>query len=173
MTKQDLSLLAIRLLAVYLISQGLLAIPDLYILASIPPEQLPGNLALLGYGLAIITPFAAGLFFFIASTTMAKWICPNEGNANGSGTATAANAAPLAFATLGLFIIATTLSRIIATAASIYQQSLISEREPEYFNDPSMLGYSVTLLLGISLFAGVRFWVALYQQLKTFGLKNK
>lgn len=171
MNAESLSLIGIRLIAIYLMASGIVQMTYLPLIFSDTSQDYFMQTV---YVLAIVSPLMVGIIFFAFSRLFSKLV---------SGTSLPTESAEVgarieelqgvAFAIAGLLIVAIRFPIFVRVILFINQSAELNEGEAEYFSNPHFLAELFVLLLGLSLFFGARFWARIYREFREFGLKNR
>ena len=171
MNKESLSLIGIRLIAIYLIASGLIILPNFPQLWSVPT---PDSSYVLGYVIALVAPLVVGVTLYLVSTPLSKLICKGLDSDQTSDANTKINEFHgIALSITGLIILAIKFPGFIGVILQINQTAVFNDRQVEYFSNFYFLSELLVLILGISLFFGAKFWVNFYIWFQQFGLRNK
>lgn len=171
MNAESLSLIGIRLIAIYLIASGIVQMNYLPLIFS---DRSQDYVMQTVYVLAFVSPFMVGIIFYAFSRPFSKLV---------SGTSLPAESAEVgakieelqgvAFAIAGLLIVAIRFPSFVEEILRIFHTAKLNDGRVEIFSSPLFLAEFFVLLLGLSLFFGARFWTRLYGEFREFGLKDK
>ena len=173
MNKDEISLISVRVLGLYLIAKGILALPDLYALINLVGAEGYEDLVYVDYAAAILAPLVLGLLFIFFSLPIAKWLSGRSASNVSTESASLPEIQSIAFSVLGLFIIFISGPRLLSTIISINKSNSFTDQPVGYFEAPIFLTSFSGVILGILLFIGARFWVNLYRWFREFGLEKK
>ena len=110
-TRSDISILAVRILALYLIAQGVSALPAL---ASYWRNEWFTSSMRVTYLVAIVSPVVIGVAMLALSGVLARRLIPG-GEAQAKPAAGLSDIQSVAFATFGLLLIASTIPDLFAS----------------------------------------------------------
>lgn len=171
MNAESLSLIGIRLIAIYLIASGIIQLTYLPLIFS---DTNQDYLMQSVYVLAIISPFMVGIIMYAFSRPFSKLVSGSPVSAqNAQNLSNIEQLQGVAFAITGLLIIAIRLPSFVGEILRIFHTAKLNDGRVEIFSNPPFLAELFILLLGLSLFFGARFWTRLYGELREFGLKDK
>ncbi len=173
----SVALISVRIMGLFLMSQGILALPNLYMLGQISETDdfdfLP--LMYVMFSGAILAPLLLGLIVVLFSRYIARWVCPSNVELIEEKTPSLSEVQSLAFSVLGLLIVFTSLPDLVSAWVSIYQSNANPVTDPPigYFSTTVFISPFLALVFGFLLFVGARFWVRLYVAFRQFGLNKK
>jgi hypothetical protein len=169
MTRSDISILAVRLLALYLIVQGISHLPVLAQLWRSEVEFM--QTSRLWYSVTMTAPIVLGLAMFVSSRVIACWILPSEGVPDDpkAGVATYQS---VAIGTFGLFLIAFAIPQLWTSILVLKENSIGVRRPKSFYEDPYVVGELVSLVLGVVLLTGARYWARLVARFRDLGYEN-
>ena len=163
--RNDLSLAAVRLLALYLVIQAFRNAAPMYALwrANSPPEDS-------GLGVwivfAAVAPLVVGAALAVFSRSVARWVAPgaDEGAESTPGIAVLQS---VAIGTFGLFLIAVDLPRLVSNVLSLSARNGAFRTSYRLLEDPLFLRSAVSV--GIALCVGAPFWSRLITAFRGLG----
>jgi hypothetical protein len=169
MTRSDISLLAVRLLALYLIVQGISYLP---VVAQLwRPENEYMRASRVWSSVVMTAPIVLGLVMFVSSRVIAHWILPSEGVPD-DPTAGVATYQSVAIGTFGLFLIAFAIPQLWSAILVLKENSIGVRRPKSFYEDPYVVGELVSLVLGVVLLTGARYWARLVARFRDLGYEN-
>ena len=173
MNAKVLALISVRVLGLFLIGQGILALRNLYVLINIPADYVITPMLYSIHTAAIFAPLALGLAVIIFSKSLARWVCPTHMESEGENVPRLPEIQSVAFSVLGLLIVFLSIPDLINSLISIYQSNAVNERQASYISNPVFLSPLLSTVFGILLFVGAGYWVRLYRKFREFGLNEK
>ena len=172
MSKTDVSIIAIKILALYLIAIGITELPNAYVLANLDPNNDIWGHEMFLFISAVLTPLTLGIILLFFSNKIGEVITPKSQNTKGTNINNSELLA-ISFAVLGLYLTSLLLHKISYYIASTYYQNYSLITDKNYFDNPAFVALVVSLIFSLSLFIGTKFWVKLFYAFQEFGLKNK
>ena len=173
MTRGDISLLAVRLLALYLIADGISVLPSLRMLPRIGDlwEEDITRLAWFAYGLAIILPVCLGLLALLFSRALARGITPRRAEEEPlrAGLSDIQSAAT---GTFGLLLLAVTLPQLITSIAMHQPTRPHTKEEVSLFDDAYFVAEFATTLMALFLCTSAGLWVRMIRSFRNLGWKE-
>jgi len=163
LTRSDLSLIAVRVVALYLIANGITSAPYLYMVWNSEMYEEFGNRWWLT--VAGSSSITMGLLLFFLSRPFARLVMPTgvqaeEPPANLSGIQS------VAISTIGLFVIVLSLPDLLVGLATFSPASGRATGEAlRWYEDLQILAALVRVVLGVVLCTGPSYWA---RQLKKF-----
>lgn len=172
MTRGDISLLAVRLLALYLIADGISRLPGLTMLPHVGDyrEDIT-RLAWLTWGFAIILPVCLGLLALLFSRALAWSITPRRAEEEPlrAGLSDVQSAAT---GTFGLLLLAVTLPQLITSIAMHQPTRPNTKEEVSLFDDAYFVAEFATTLMALFLCTGAGLWVRMIRSFRNLGWKE-
>lgn len=171
MTRREITSLALKLLAIYLLVQIILAIPNLFPLYSMGREVYETNysaLALYGAAVAaiVIGLAAAFLIWQLANRAMERTTHEAEDK-------TLSGLEPAILAALGLFLLIDAIVSFSYLSSSAYMQYMGSEPSEIALQTKAQLSaYGLQVVIGISLILRSEGWERLLRNARTAGLSK-
>lgn len=164
-------MLGIRLISIYLLAKGVIALPNLVEIWTYPETD---SYLVINYTLAILMPIFVGVALFLLSKKLSNFVCGDiEIEESEYTNLTSNDLYNLGFSLAGLFIIVFKIPDYINVIVNINLTANMNDRQAEYFSNPHFLSEFGVILIGIFLFFGSRFWVRLYKWAQGLGLENK
>lgn len=165
--------MAVRIIGLYLIAQGILELPNLFFLVQFPEGQELSPVLRILHTSAILAPIIMGIMVLAFSSVIASMIYSVPSDNGREDQISMIGLESLGFAILGLVIIFISFPELSSASIAIYQNNSISDRPVNYFLTPEFISPLVGIILGFVLFVGVKFWVRLYGLFKGFVLAGK
>jgi hypothetical protein len=167
-TKESLSLIGIRLVAIYLIASGVVLLPNLAQLWVGPADSD----MVIGYVIVVVSPLVIGVALYAVSLRISNTVCNGLGASEPRPELGADELHGIALSVAGLLIVATSLPDLVAIVVQIRQASEWNDRQVEYLSNPRLVSELVVLAFGVSMFSGARFWIRLYRRFRAFGVRD-
>jgi len=167
LTRSDVSLLAVRLFALYLIAEGVSASPALHGILSDQGMSAAQRLTL---STAIVGMAVVGVAVLVFSPALARRLMPATG-AQSDSPANLAQIQSTAIATFGLILIATTLPNLAGTAVLMIERPS-DEGFMGSYGRAAMASEIAALVIGIVLCTGASFWTRLLAKFRDLGYEN-
>lgn len=164
MNKKEIAKLACRILSVYNIVKA----------ASLVFMSLYGSnlTTFLQFSPSFILLFALGIVLWLAADQLAGAMISDFDTQEGATGFSIEDAYNVAFATLGLFVLATALPELISSVMKIYIADQIRFSGIKQTSIIGVIQYTVQLLIGLGLFAGSRGLVRIVRTLREAGYKE-
>ena len=173
-SRSDISLLAVRVFALYLIAQGVISFPAL---VSYWRGGWLKSSQQLAYTAVIVSPVVIGLAVLAFSALLARRVLPQTETPTGPA-ARLSDVQSVVFATFGLLLIATTVPGLLGSYlehADIvpvdefeYRQRT-GEARPRWLDDPMVVSQIASIVMGILLCTGASFWTRLLSKFRNLG----
>jgi len=170
-----LAKIAIRIVAIYLVTQGVLNATGLASVFTSPfsKEVTTGQLSIVLL-IHFLVPLLFGLFLWLLSNKLASLIVGNS-NVDLSTTINTRQLQSIALSSVGLVVIFTTLPDLVNLLMTTFSSS--NKVDDVTIISPGaiahLVGLSLKVLFGLLLIFGARFWSGLLHSLKGFGLYEK
>ena len=171
-----LAKISIRIVAIYLVAQGVLQSTSIssVFLNSLSADVTLAKISLL-YIVMILFPLLFGLALWLVADKLAALIVGKAGGEALSVPVKSHQLQSVALGTVGLVMMFTALPSFLQQLIYIYSNTNVID-DVRAFN-PGMLaqlvGTSLNLLSGLLLVLGARFWSSLLHKVKGFGLSEK
>ncbi len=162
-TRSDISLLAVRIFALFLIAQGVSALPALYALwrnELFTPSQR------VAYSAAIVSTAVIGLAVLALSGVLARRLIPRT-EAQAAPTARLSDIQSVAFATFGLLLIATTVPKLLGTILRCVELTSWTVEKP------MLLSQVASIAIGVLLCTGASYWTRLLAKFRNLGYEEQ
>lgn len=166
-----LAKIALRVLAVYIISIGILELPQIATM-NIASQDV-GTLIFFTFIFMDIAPFALGVTIWLLAPRIGGWIVGKSVSAVPAKSVSTADLQTIAFVTIGLLIAIQASAYIIGV---IYSSLLIAtwpgghDKYPPLFLSPMFGAQIAKLVLGLALLFGAKFFTQLFRRFREFGL---
>lgn len=173
MPPQVLSKIAIRIVAIYMIAQGIIQLSGSIVtqLAFNSIQKIDGSLFI-----AIIftmLPLLSGLLIWFFSNALSKWVAGEAPTSEEKEALNITNIQAVALSTIGLVLIFTTVPTLLTSLLQIFSADRVFEGKRIY--DAGQVGFVIgtflEVLLGILLVVGANFWSRVLYHFRQFGLK--
>lgn len=166
-----LAKIALRVLAVYMISIGILELPQIATM-NIASQDV-GTLIFFTFMFMEVAPFALGVTLWLLAPRIGDWMVGKSVAAAPAKSVSTADLQTIAFVTIGLLIAIQAGAYIIGV---IYSSLLIASwpdeanRYPSLFRNPMFGAQIAKLVLGLALLFGAKFFTRLFRRFREFGL---
>ena len=176
MTRADISLLAVRLLALYVIAGGISMLPGLTALPRVGLGEYEFTRGLwIAYGMATILPVCLGVLALVFSRALARRITPSrpeDADVADTPRAGVRDIQSAAIGTFGLLLLAVTLPRLIATLATHRLPDRFHAEKSSLFEDKFFVAQLATAVMALLLCTGAGLWVRLIRRFRNLGWKE-
>ncbi len=170
-TRSDISLLAVRIFALYLIAVGVSSLP---VLSSLWRNELFTPSQRVAYSAAIVSTAVIGLAVLALSGVLARRLIPRT-EAQAAPTARLSDIQSVVFATFGLLLIATTVPKLLSTILRYVELTRGGD------DDSVQLGYEKSMVLsqvasiaiGVLLCTGASYWTRLLAKFRNLGYEEQ
>lgn len=170
MTNRGIAVLAVRLLALYLLVDSVTGLPAAYAVLSGAGSAADDVHYWLLVG-AQVSPLLLGLLLWLAAGPLASVLLPRRTAAPEPVTVRAEGWYALAFAAVGLLVTIEALPQLLEVAAAVHRRALALEPiEPELATALTAAGLRV--VLGLAALFGSRGFANLMARLRTSGLEH-
>jgi len=176
MSNRSLSLILVRVLAIFIIATSIAEIPGIYILIKnfsySASDEEPSQVLLL---IISSIPIFAGIVIWFLSPFLANLICKKDITQETEQTINIKGIQSAVISVSGLLIIAVYLPDLIGMLINAYHFSGTSSQE-KVFNDNVIsyyIGVSIKIIFGIILLLGSNYFVKFINFVREFGLENK
>ena len=171
-----LAKISIRIVAIYLMAQGIIQVPGIATVLSYPSAQGSTSLQIiLAISFAIITPLIFGVFLWVISNKLSTWVVGGSYNTESENELNSAQLQAIAFCTIGLVIMFMTIPSLVGQIIQLYSNPDIFDGD-RAFNTiavSNIVATSLKVFLGLLLVLGTKFWVRLLHNFREFGLHEK
>lgn len=172
MTEREITGLALRLFAIYILIQMLLAVPSLinaFIMVEASALGDSGTMWLWFAGVAVII-ISLGLAWFLWKKGLNTTRTEHSTNAASS----ISNVEPAIFTALGIFLVIQALVRLSYLFTGAYVQSINSYNEDIPLSTiTSIIAYLFQVVIGTSLMLRTKGWINVLNKLRHAGLTSK
>lgn len=170
-----LAKILLKLLAIYLIVRGIMFLPSFYyVSASFAQLRSSGLNPYLLYAMPVVAPIVAGIILWMISPFISSRIVgTGEDQLSVSGVPKD-NIQEISIGVAGLIIVIVAIPEVVNLLIQAFAHSFYNGLHRVFdVGELALLIASVLqLLLGLSLFLGVRFWGRLLQSAREFGLSK-
>ncbi len=175
MTRSDVSLLAVRLLALYLITMGISYLPGLKTLEYVSDAGSMTRAALFAYAATMVLPLCLGILALAWSRPIARWVTPRAAadEQEDSPRAGLADIQSLAIATFGLLLLAVTLPHLIRAIGLHRSSGRVDSEFFSHFDDWNLVAQAATVVLALLLCIGAGFWTHLLRRFRNLGWESE
>lgn len=164
-----LAKIALRVLAVYIIAKGIMALPELMELPIYTGDAHYAGPSFLWIFAAVISPLIIGLFLWLIAPRAAHWIVGDVGKANLSMAVSGATLLTVAFISVGVTFVVLSLPNILGLIY-ISQDPSTARIGPDVFRSRYFFTETIRLFLGLLLIVGTKNLVRLFTIFREFGL---
>ena len=169
-TRSDISLLAVRIFALYLIAQGVSALPGLSALWSM---KLFTSSQQVLFSAAAVSPAVIGLAVLALSGVLARRLIPRT-EAQAAPTARLSDIQSVVFATFGLLLIATTVPKALRTILMYVEPTGAGDDDYEsWIETPMALSQIASIAIGVLLCTGASYWTRLLAKFRNLGYEQE
>jgi O-antigen/teichoic acid export membrane protein len=166
LTRSDVSILAVRLLALYLILRSIGNLPTIALLwnsGDLPVQDF-------AYAAAMVMPVFIGLLALLFSRKLSRGILPAPEEPD-EASAWLSAIQSIAIGTFGLFLIAASVPNAWARYLefAVDEPRFASGEATPFYKDPYLVGDLVSCALGVALFTGAAFWTRLFTRFRDMG----
>ncbi len=165
-TRSDISLLAVRIFALYLIAVGVSSLP---VLSSLWRNELFTPSQRVAYSAAIVSTAVIGLAVLALSGVLARRLIPRT-DAQAAPTARLSDIQSVVFATFGLLLIATTVPKALRTILMYVE---LRDDDYERWIRPVALSQIASIAIGVLLCTGASYWTRLLAKFRNLGYEEQ
>jgi len=176
MEPTTLAKIAVRVVAIYLVVQGIAQTPGiipLFTYSSFEGSESVQIMTVLV--LVILFPLIVGTFLWLASEKLSRAIVGGGVESDSSSSIDASHIQAVAISTIGLIVLFLALPQLAGSVIQLFGSSNIIDGE-RVFN-ATAISYlvinSMELLLGLCLVVGANFWVKVLNNFREAGLRKK
>ncbi len=166
-TRSDISLLAVRIFALYLIAVGVSSLP---VLSSLWRNELFTPSQRVAYSAAIVSTAVIGLAVLALSGVLARRLIPRT-EAQAAPTARLSDIQSVVFATFGLLLIATTVPKALRTILMYVE--LRDDDYESWIGKPVALSQIASIAIGVLLCTGASYWTRLLAKFRNLGYEEQ
>jgi len=173
MTPITFAKIAIKLVAVYLMAQGIMQVPSIVTLFQFSTTPMDENVQVVFVLVsAIFMPLIAGIVLWVISNWLSRRIVagvPQDESANNS----LPDIQAVAISTVGLIVVVLSLPQLISLAVQLFGHTSILNDEKIFSTAilSSFVASCVKVVLGLALVLGASGWVRLLYKIRGLGLK--
>jgi hypothetical protein len=170
-----LARIAVRIVAIYIIAQGMMYLPSIYTVMLYNDGRsgidVAGIVAVIA---AIFGPLVVGVVLWLVAPALSRWIVGAIESGEGS-SATSGQIQAVAISTAGLIIVFISLPGFISLLVQTFGGAYEFEGQRIFSINTvaNLLASGLKVLFGVLLILGVRFWIRLLHRFKEFGLEEK
>lgn len=172
MNPQELSIIGIRIVAIYLIAQGFIQFSGF--MASYISLSLKEELFISGACFAL-APLLFGILLWLCSTALSRLVVDKSYHVEESKPINSLSLQAIALSTVGLVLVFTALPALIGQLIRIFSEAPVFEGKRTY--DLALLslfiGQLLKVILGVTLVLGANFWARFLSWFQKFGLQSK
>ena len=166
-TRNDLSLGAVRLLALYLIARAARSLPAL-ISGWFSFRILKHDGLFAAVVLAAVLPLLLAIGMAVFSRRIARWVMPSSEEPL-DPTPGVSLVQSVAIGTFGLLLLATDLPDIVLSVATLEMRNEMMSQSRSLLQDPKFLGSVLSVGIGVVLLTGASFWSRLISRFRRLG----
>ena len=169
MNTLSISILAIRILALYVIVQGIFVFPaitQIFTISSGRDFDLTERMFL---AFSISSPLIIGILTLVFSRKLGAWLSPDKTHAETENKIDMNALQSVAISVLGVLAITDSLPLLIREIAVRNNETVQFAKHLGFWDQPDLVASVVTLLIGIFLFFGSKFIVHLYLWSRYYG----
>jgi len=171
-----LARIAVRIVAIYVIAQGIMYLPSMYTALSYSGASYEFDVSAVAVIIAaIFGPLIVGIILWVVAPAVSKSIIGDVNNRKVEAGATIDQYQAVAISTAGLVIVFISLPGFISLLVQAFGGSYEFEGQKTFDINvvARLLASGLKVLFGVLLVLGVRFWVQLLHRFKEFGLEEK
>jgi len=166
-TRNDLSLGAVRLLALYLIVRAARSLPALISgWFSFRILKHEGMFAAVVF--AAVVPLLIAIVLAVFSRRIARWVMPSSEKPLDPAPGTAL-VQSVVIGTFGLFLIATDFPDVVLSVSTLEMRNDLLNQSRSLHQDPAFLGNVISVGIGVVLLTGASFWSRLISRFRRLG----
>lgn len=168
-----LAKIALRVLAVYIVSIGILELPQIATM-NIASQDV-GTLIFFTFIFMDVAPFALGVTLWLLAPRIGGWIVGKSSSPAPAKSLGMAELQIIAFVTVGLVIAiqaAASLLGVIYSSLLVASWPDVSNKYPSLFLTPMFGAQVAKLVLGLALLFGAKFFTQLFRRFREFGMKD-
>lgn len=173
MNPRTLATVAVKILAIYLITQGIMEVTKTVTLYSAAQSSIEIDKSIVVFFTsAIFIPLLAGVALWFASGTLSKLILKNTPDSE-SPSMPFSDVHAAVISTIGLFVVVDTVPQLARATVQLFGEMDIVNNK-EVYNSGLLAMFSaicVQIALGVSLMLGASGWVNLLYKFRGLGLK--
>ena len=166
-TRSDISLLAVRIFALYLIAVGVSSLP---VLSSLWRNELFTPSQRVAYSAAIVSTAVIGLAVLALSGVLARRLIPRT-EAQAAPTARLSDIQSVVFATFGLLLIATAVPKALATILTYVTRG--DDDHGSWIEKSMALSEVASIAIGVLLCTGASYWTRLLAKFRNLGYEEQ
>ena len=165
--------IAIKIVAVYLMAQGIMQVPSIISLFQFSSTPMGENAQVIFVLVsAIFMPLIAGILLWAISNWLSRYIVagvPQDESANNS----LPHIQAVAISTVGLIVVVLSLPQLISLAVQLFGHTSVLNDEKVFSTAilSSFVASCVKVVLGLALVLGASGWVKLLYKIRGLGLK--
>ena len=167
--------IALKVVAVYVITQGIMQLPNIVILLQWHESPTNNNDQILSASAivaAILSPLIIGTVLWLISGKLSNFIIKGLEHSE-SDSITVSHIQAVAISTIGLILLVLALPELISSITQLFGNMEIINNEKVF--DINILSYFIAsvikVILGFSLVVGVSGWAKLLNNIRRLGLK--
>jgi hypothetical protein len=164
-SRLDLALLAVRLLALYLIVQGISSVAGVVQMWKADDPNIRESAFWITVAMTLPIVFGAGLLAF-SRLVAARLLPPTQVEESSPRAATVQS---IAIGTFGLFLVAYAIPRLWTRVLLLEEPPWGWEEDRAFYEDPYLVGEIVSLVIGVVLFTGAGYWTRLFARFRDLG----
>ncbi len=169
-TRSDISLLAVRIFALYLIAVGVSSLP---VLSSLWRNELFTPSQRVAYSAAIMSTAVIGLAVLALSGVLARRLIPRT-EPQAAPTARLSDIQSVAFATFGLLLIATTVPGLLGTILKYVDPYRAGGDDfSSWIVAPTALSQVASIAIGVLLCTSASYWTRLLAKFRNLGYEEQ
>lgn len=172
MNTLNISILAIRIIAIYIIVQGILVLPAITQIFSSISSRTFSVFERFFLGSSILAPLLIGIVCLFFSRKIGSWLSPGKSSDEAANKVDLNELQSVAFSILGILAIVNSLPIFVRTLVARGNQSLQYLKQIGLWQEPHLVASALTLAIGLFLFFGSKFVVRLYLWSKYLGHKT-
>lgn len=165
----------LRLLAIYLIVRGIMVLPDFYLIPlSSAQFRSAGLNSYVWFVIPVFVPIVAGIVLWVISPFIASWIVGADDQKLDVPMMLKNNVQEIVIGLAGLVIVIVAIPEVVNLLIRAFAHSFYDGQHRVFNVDglALLIAAILQLLLGLSLFLGVRFWGRVLQGAREFGLSK-
>jgi len=165
----SIAILAVRILALYIVVQGIFVLPAITQIFTSDSSRIFGVFERLFLASSIFAPLVIGIIILTFSRRLGGWLSPEKTAGETIKKVDFKELQAVAFSIVGVFAIVHSTPILIRTLVARSNQSFQYLKQIALWQEPYFVASVTSLVIGIILFFGSKSLVRLYQWSKYLG----